>query len=479
MDHIPRLSEVLYVGLCRTLGTPTEVAIRRDVRDMVELIQKPLDTELRRMWSGSYREGFRLESSDRDIMYWSQYHKMISEISQTNIYDASKHTIILMEDTGVPPGFVRLQILTPPRDNLSTLACVSFSDKYYLSNLLWREKWLQVYKNIKAFQNVDGHGPCTTGFFAEIEFDYALCLTSTHWPKTALFWIERSLKYIWPPAYVLEEIQRNRFHCVPIGSNIPSSYNEIEWRLSFSRAEQKLVYTMNHTQFLCYGLLKLFLKEVINYRTEEPLLCSYHIKTTLFWVIQLGSIQWHPNNLLHCVWKCLKYLIHCVYHGTFSNFFIPENNMFTNKVVGDARNCLFEQLNKYYQLGVSCLLLSPSLSSILEKALRIPSYVIPFVNGHLQSAEEIDMRVACEVLPNSFEANEFNTYYLYLKSIESFLQFSFSPYQTLTQQICIAQTLVYMAFHMANNSSCCTHRDLYALDRSLCNMLKLAGKIVG
>jgi hypothetical protein len=99
------------------------------------------------------------------------------------------------------------------------------------------------------------------------------------------------------------------------------------------------------------------------------LLCSYFLKTTLFWMIQVGSVEWRPENLLHCFWKCCKYLIHCVYRGVFPNFFIPNNNMFNNKVVGAARTALLEQLYHYYQMSVPCVLLSPTLRSILEPVL--------------------------------------------------------------------------------------------------------------
>ncbi|XP_062591066.1 uncharacterized protein LOC134252579 [Saccostrea cucullata] len=73
MDPIPHPSEVLYVGLCRKIGTSTEVAIRRDVKDMDEMITKAVNNHRGSvvMRSGSYRDGFRLRSSDRDTMFWS------------------------------------------------------------------------------------------------------------------------------------------------------------------------------------------------------------------------------------------------------------------------------------------------------------------------------------------------------------------------------------------------------------------------
>lgn len=55
---------------------------------------------------------------------------------------------------------------------------------------------------------------------------------------------------------------------MPIESKSESDENEFEWRLSFSQAEQKLVYSMNHTQFLCYGVLKIFLKDVLRLDKE-------------------------------------------------------------------------------------------------------------------------------------------------------------------------------------------------------------------
>ncbi|KAK3103486.1 hypothetical protein FSP39_019584 [Pinctada imbricata] len=49
-----------------------------------------------------------------------------------------------------------------------------------------------------------------------------------------------------------------------------SSNKLVEWRMSFSLAEKRLVRFMNHTQFLTYGLLKLFLKEVMLRRMMKP-----------------------------------------------------------------------------------------------------------------------------------------------------------------------------------------------------------------
>lgn len=73
---------------------------------------------------------------------------------------------------------------------------------------------------------------------------------------------------------------RNGCHFVAMGYPLGPIENQ-EWRVSFSQAEYKLVSSMNHCLFLTYELLKLFLKEVINQKSEKTnkLLCSYYMKT--------------------------------------------------------------------------------------------------------------------------------------------------------------------------------------------------------
>lgn len=40
MSDYCRVSEALYVGLCRHIGTPTEVTIRREVMDMWDMMDE-------------------------------------------------------------------------------------------------------------------------------------------------------------------------------------------------------------------------------------------------------------------------------------------------------------------------------------------------------------------------------------------------------------------------------------------------------
>lgn len=102
---------------------------------------------------------------------------------------------------------------------------------------------------------------------------------------------------------------------------------------------------MNHTQFLTYGLLKLFLKKTINkgLKDEDELLSSYHIKTVMFWAIQKNTQHdWCPQHLLAGFWMCFKLLLKCIYDGTCPNFFIPQNNLFLTNIHGAAQKKIIQ-----------------------------------------------------------------------------------------------------------------------------------------
>uniref|UniRef100_K1Q079 Uncharacterized protein n=1 Tax=Magallana gigas TaxID=29159 RepID=K1Q079_MAGGI len=485
MSDNRRVSEALYVGLCGYLpiGTPTEVTVRREVLDMRDMIQKPVQIHqgYRGMASGSYREGFRFKSSDIDMMFWITNHKVITDLSQSSVYDLSKHTIILMEDTDTPPGFVRLQLMTSPRDEIIESSVVSFNDGVYLSSERWRRIALTNMMENRSFNNTINHGPCASSIIGETETDVTFCFHCSYWSRLTCYWRQRCTLHNWPPNHVFDDILRNGCHFVPVGSKIAGDENVLEWRLSFSQAEQKLVYSMSHTQFLCYGLLKIFLKEVVNHGIEEPFLCSYFVKTTMFWLIQIGNITWCPHNLLDCFWKCFKCLLHCVYRGVFPNFFIPQNNMFASKlstVKGmRTRECLLEQLNGYYEMGVTCLLQSPTVRKMIEPVICNNLVRIEPLLGHIKSAADIDACIRKEIYERSFSNGNISEDYFILRFIIVLSNQSLTEYETLTLQKCTADVLVTAAFIYLNTSTVSTNKKVYRSDRLIGILLKLAGRV--
>ena len=110
---LQRISESVYVWLCfLKIGTSELVAIRRDIVDVIELIEHKIarteKNEMHLMLSGSRKEGFRLENSDIDFMIWPNHHPVLWDFSQAQFYDTQRDTLILCDSTESPPGFTLL-----------------------------------------------------------------------------------------------------------------------------------------------------------------------------------------------------------------------------------------------------------------------------------------------------------------------------------------------------------------------------------
>ncbi|KAK3088872.1 hypothetical protein FSP39_024842 [Pinctada imbricata] len=276
-----------------------------------------------------------------------------------------------IEDDTNDPGFVRMKVLselTLPW----TLISECHEGGYYLSS----RKLLEFFRSILKFMGVTSslHGPCLSiDMETQLDNDFAFVLKQDTWPTLARGCVHRLVKRGWPSNDVLLEILKNGCLYVPIG--FPTSpMVSIQWRMSFSVAENLLVRSMTHTQFLTYALLKLTLKEVIDADINtKDLLCSYFLKTAVFWEIESSRRVWDPSNLLHCYWRCFRRILNWVDAGYCPNFFVPENNMFRSKIHGKKRRLLLDSMVKLYRDGFNIFQRVPSLSSIINLSGEDPS----------------------------------------------------------------------------------------------------------
>nr|XP_022308126.1 uncharacterized protein LOC111114129 [Crassostrea virginica] len=473
---LQHLCESVFVGLCQIVGTSALVAIRRETTNISESLLRRVannDDEIE-MESGSCREGFRLTGSDLDMMYWPNNHRVIWDMSQFEYYYTANKTFILSDNFESPPGFTLLVLLTPTTYRRIQSACVQMNNRIYISSSLFRQL-----AQSHLFPGSIMHGPCESGeLLGVIEYDFAWCVACDFWPPSASSWIHRC--HSWPCREVVDDIVRNGCHFVPIGH--PVGLHEYdEWRISFSMAEHKLVHSMNHCQFLTYGLLKIFLKEVIDKQSNETknLLCSYHMKTLVFWVIQQNVVPlWCPQNLLAGFWVCFKLLIKWVYEGICPNFFIPQNNLFLSKIHGSAQRSLFLQLNGLYEKGLVCLLQSSSIKSYIKCVLYNPRLSICTNEDRMKSECEHDIELFNAISYNGSPlTRNLNSCIKVLHSIGQMIGSPLSEYQILTLQKKTSDILQIMAFILHNMyTNTGLNKPMYIADRMSCHMLKLAGK---
>ncbi|XP_078337375.1 uncharacterized protein LOC144626671 [Crassostrea virginica] len=470
-----RISESVYMGLCFKIGTPQQVAIRRDVWDISEILEHKAARHC--MASGSRREGFRFKDSDVDIMLWENNYRVLWDFSQATLYNTRRYSLILCDSSQSPPGFTLLWLPFEEAGRVVLSSCVRINGALCISSAKYRDILFTVVRGVRPDSTV--HGPCSSGrSTGGLEYDYAHCFVSDFWPPCASSWRNRC--HSWPPPHVVDDITRNGSHLVAIGHKL-GEHADNEWRISFSQAEQKLVNAMNHTQFLTYGLLKLFVKEINNgLCEEEKLLCSYHMKTAVFWAIQHNAIAyWCPQNLLAGFWVCFKLLLKWVYEGVCPNFFIPENNMFLNKVHGVAQRNLFTQLYGLYEKGIAFLLQSPSISSYIMDVLCNPRLSVCTDERSLIPEAVLDRDLFREIIESgALTCDNLHSCMKHLHLVEQLFSSPLTQCQIPKLQkhtATILQTSAFMLHDMYTNTSG-GNKQMYIADKRSCNMLKLAAK---
>nr|XP_034328047.1 uncharacterized protein LOC105319340 [Crassostrea gigas] len=470
---IQNISESVYVGMCLKIGTPQQIASRRDVMDIADMLKnnEMLSKQSSVMLSGSRREGFRLIGSDLDYMHWPNNHRVIWDFSQFQFYNTQELALILCDSSESPPGFTLLWL--PLEMTISTVrsACVRMNQMLYISSSKHKEVTCSL-----VFPGSTPHGPCGSGTLDTQDYDDAHCFVSDFWPPSASSWIDRC--HSWPPTRVVNDIVRNGCHFVAIGHKL-GNHTDNEWRISFSQAEYKLVCSMNHTQFLTYGLLKLFLKEIINkgLKDEDKLLCSYHMKTAVFWAIQQNTLPyWRPQNLLSGFWVCFKLLLKWVYEGVCPNFFIPENNMFLSNIYGEAQKTLFLRLYRLYEKGITLLLHSPSIRSYIINVLCNPRFTICSDENTLISEVKFDTDCFKEINDNDAIAiSDLRICKKYLHTVELLIGLPLTQYGNVMFQKLTGTILQRTAFILHNMCTyTCFNKQLYIVDKISCHLLKLA-----
>nr|XP_034303456.1 uncharacterized protein LOC117681750 isoform X3 [Crassostrea gigas] len=473
-EGLEHMSESIFGVMCDIVGTSQQVAMRRettDIREMVDRRVKPNDGS-KKMVSGSYREGFRLKGSDVDFMYWLNNHRVIMDMSQSGYYNTANTTLILSDSSESPPGFTLLQLLTPTTERYVQSACVRMNDKVYISSSIYRQLTCSA-----VHPNSTVHGPCGSGVRGTVEYDSAFCFVCDFWPLSASSWIDRC--HSWPDPEIVNNIVRNGCHFVAIGHPF-GTHEQEEWRFSFSQAEYKLVSSMNHCQFLTYGLLKLFLKDVMNQQSEESnkLLCSYHMKTTIFWAIQQNTLpHWCPQNLLASFWVCFKLLLRWVYEGVCPNFFIPQNNMFLTKVHGSAQNRLFLQLHELYKKGLACLLQSSSIRSYIIGVLYNPRLSMCTDESMMRCEVDYDVELVMESSKATAHPVDLFVLPKVIHAIEQLVDSPLTHYQLVTLQRFTASLFQCTAFQLHNMyTNTGVNKQMYIADKMSCHMLKLAAK---
>ena len=229
--------------------------------------------------------------------------------------------------------------------------------KYYLSALKFKKEIYQMLVELKAITdlnrekpevektseememkdfdiNVIPHGPAIQideRYLEEdiepfLSYDVVPAIKFNGWPKCSQKWVSR--ERLWPPQSLVKEIIQEGFHLVPKTS--PQGDEELEWRISFSKAEVKLMRAKGLGQRnYCYRMFKMAVKE--NISSACKLVSTYHLKTLLLWASERHPPdRWSDENIAPCFLGLLDDLLHSLVNCSCPHYFIPELNLFAN-----------------------------------------------------------------------------------------------------------------------------------------------------
>ena len=328
-------------------------------------------------FTGSLAEGMDLPGSDEDYIFdINDYYDIGVSDSLQELAQSTQTNKFLFITDNVQPGYVLMKCANQTQNADLLNSCVMFRNATYLSSAL-------SVSTSPALQSDQGNARTIRGPSVEswskyldvnnISDDNVLSIHCKFWPTSAAEWIERPRHYGWPSREDRDKIITFGCYLVPVGHKL-SNMNPLEWRLSFVLAERTLVWSFNHTQMQCYAVMKLILKEFIKVHCPEEhndVLCSYFIKTFLFWQYEKTDQSfWQSTNLRGCLQYLLNEFRKCIQTGSLRHYFIPCYNLLEVKLTREAQSKLLQFYDIVIQSDMTILAQSASLSGVWLQFLQ-------------------------------------------------------------------------------------------------------------
>ena len=371
VDWSPEHNAYLSALLDDVTGTEEMVNIRKDYCKISDCIRSTNLGGVNAYYTGSKAEGLDLKGSDDDFMFDINeiYDIEVSESLQHLVRSTRRNKLLIVTDN-VPPAFAMLKCVTLPDLWLLRLALSVNNEMYLSSQQVVSSPWLQSEKT--DTRRIQGPSVEVWDKYAdksESGRDNVPSILCKFWPTSAAEWKDRPRHYGWPLQHDREYIEQFGCHLVPIG-HPQSARKSLEWRLSFSIAERTLVWSFNHTQLQCYAVMKLMLKEYVKTKCTEKhksVLCSYFIKTFLFWQFEKTDLSfWQITNLSGCIMSLLHEFYVSIQTGVLRHYFVPRFNLLEIKLTPDAKTQLLQIFSNAIETGIAIIGQCQSLSGLFS-----------------------------------------------------------------------------------------------------------------
>ncbi|XP_071139104.1 uncharacterized protein [Mytilus edulis] len=293
------------------------------------------------------------EPNDIDVMKCDEMFPVIQDISEAKMNCCS---LLIVQELDTPDGYVKLQLV------YNGIPCTSTDwhrfigmHKYLKIDRFGRivlfDFLMEPYKD-DLFSRPKNKPAVKSEKYYDLNMDTVISYRCKTWPKEAQEWLSRKRHHCWPSTDMIQELQTLGFFVVRKGHPF-SPEIDVEWRISLSLQERKLMFNLTDVQHKCYIVLKMLNRDVINLEC----ITTYHWKTCLFYVIEESSSNdWEKNKLWHCIIRCIKLMLRWVKRGFCPNYFIPRENLFDGRMNASWRLISVNVLEEILNVRFECLL---------------------------------------------------------------------------------------------------------------------------
>ena len=385
----PAQSTLLSLLLDEVTGTQEQINIRQDYCRIYDCASS-LRLQHKKYFTGSKAEGLDLPGSDEDYMLdINDIYNLEVVQSFREASNQSANTLILCTEN-VRPGFALLRMPRVPSDLVYETEKIN--NVNYLSSNQMVQNTFKLFLSGALFNYtsaVKRQGPSIEQIFSKDEEgnDIVRSIHCAFWPNIASEWRQRSRYFGWPTPSDISSIVSFGCHLVAVGHPL-SETKFTEWRISFSLAERTLVWSFNHVQMQCYAVMKIILKQFIKKKCspQNQVLCSYFIKTFLFWKFETTDLNfWRVDNFRKCIIYLLNQFVHCLREGLLSHYFIPKFNLLSVKLTRQAQSELLQLFDIVIQNDITILKECRSLQTIWSKLLSIDENQMNIVDNIKES----------------------------------------------------------------------------------------------
>lgn len=283
---------------------------------------------------------------DYDTMY--HYSNMIAvpedDLLPCRLPDEFHHDVdvYLVIDSHIP-GYVYLLLTYQLRRCDDGTFCLTMN----LEDLLYRDYLLH------SVQPNDPrtHGPATVNLVSNLlhavtgrldepddytmSVDWVFSVRCLVWPPQAAAWPGRSRPHGCPDPSIVDAVVADGCHMVPVAHRLCRDdewMGNCQWRLSFSKAEIRLLNNWTPIQQIVYHVLRCVLKIVaITTEDQTTVVSNYHVKTMMMWAVeQYPAVWWNTGDscIVDAAARLLDTLACRLAERYCQHYFVDNANLF-------------------------------------------------------------------------------------------------------------------------------------------------------